>query len=270
MDDALGVGTATLRPATRHIGTGARLVHVVHADEAPLMQLAVRSVLAAAPGFSLTASAATVAQAEQLILRVTPDLLITDTELAGESGLDLCRWTRQVSPQTAVVVLASRDEPVLIQAALRAGASGYLLKASSPESLVSYLQQAVAGLNVLDERLGQARLPSRRGEPAWGAGLSPRECEVLDEVLAGFGNKMIAQRLCISEDTVKSHVKAIFRKLGARDRAHAVALAVGTARLTEPRPDRPDRPDRPAGGRLAYAGSAGPHSAVPAQRRGEW
>jgi DNA-binding NarL/FixJ family response regulator len=256
MDDAFGGGTATLRPSSRHAGTGARLVRVVHADEAPLMQLAVRSVLTAAPAFSLAASASGMAEAEQCVLRVAPDLLITDIDLAGDSGLDLCRWTRSVSPQTAVVFLAGRDEPMLIQSAMRAGACGYLLKGSSPDSLVSYLQQAVTGLRVLDERLGSSRMSSQSRVPSWGAGLSPREREVLDEVLAGFGNKVIAQRLCISEDTVKSHVKAIFRKLGARDRAHAVALALGTARATDPAP--------------GHRGPAvRPHPALPAQRRGD-
>jgi DNA-binding NarL/FixJ family response regulator len=238
--DGYGGGTATLpRPAGQASGPPARqpgqakLVQVVLADEAPLMHLAIRSVLATVPGFVLTASACCRAEAEQFVLRVAPDLLITDIDLAGESGVSLCRWTRQVSPRTAVVILASRDEPILVQSALQAGAAGYLLKASPPDMLIGYLRQVADGLRVLDERLGRSR-------PAWpgrdvitDAGLSPREREVLDEVLSGLGNRAIAQRLCISEDTVKSHVKAIFRKLGARDRAHAVALAVGTATMAE-------------------------------------
>jgi DNA-binding NarL/FixJ family response regulator len=201
---------------------------VVIADDSPLMHLAVRSMLAGAPGLAVAAAASSVAAAEQLIQRVRPDLLICDTSIGGDSGVGLCRWTRQASPLTAVVMLTSRDEPLLVQSALAAGAVGYLLKDSPAEVLLASLCQAAAGATVLDERLGR---PRHRGLADCVAelGLSRREREVLDELMLGLDNKAIATRLCISEDTVKSHVKAIFRKLGARDRAHAVALALGSA-----------------------------------------
>jgi DNA-binding NarL/FixJ family response regulator len=241
-----------MRPPTGQvIGTRPRLIQVVLADEAPLMHLAIRSVLAAIPGYSLTASAGCLAEAEQFVLRVSPELLITDVDLAGDSGVGLCRWTRQVSPRTAVIILTGRDEPVLVQSALRAGAAGYLLKASSPEMLIGYIRQVMDGVRVLDDRLGSARHVSMNRDTIAEAGLSRREREVLDEVRAGLDNKAIAGRLCISEDTVKSHVKAIFRKLGARDRAHAVALAAGTATITQAGPasanpvrERPGGPAR--------------------------
>jgi DNA-binding NarL/FixJ family response regulator len=206
-----------------------RLVRVVHADDSPLMQLAVRALLAATPGFAIAAAAASVAEAEQLVLRTQPDLLITDTDLAGECGIGLCRWARRASPRTVIVMLSDRDEPQLAMAALAAGATGYLLKGTPPEELVSYFRQAASGLRVLDAGLGSS--PRAYAEPDRVAeyGLSPREREVLNEMLAGQGNRAIAERLCISEDTVKSHVKAIFRKLGARDRGHAIALALGSA-----------------------------------------
>lgn len=264
MDDGYGGGTATLpRPAGQLQETRARqqhaqpkLVRVVLADESPLMHLAIRSMLAAVPGYGLTASAGCLAEAEQFVLRVTPELLITDVDLAGESGVSLCRWTRQVRPRTGVVILTSRDEPMLVQSALNAGAAGYLLKASPPDTLIGYLRKAVDGLRVLDERLGRSRAAWPSRDIITDAGLSPREREVLDEVLAGLGNKAIALRLCISEDTVKSHVKAIFRKLGARDRAHAVALAVGTAVMAEPAADR-----------LLPMHADGSYTTVPRQRR---
>jgi DNA-binding NarL/FixJ family response regulator len=205
------------------------LVRAVVVDEAELMHFAIRALLAAAPGVSLVASARSVAAGEQLVRRVRPDLLICDTDIAGESGIGLCRWVRQVSPATRVAVLTGRDEPLLAQSALAAGAHGYLLKDSAPADLMSYLEEAAAGLRVLDQRLGRARRHEHRTDPTDAFGLSRREREVLGELVAGLPNKGIAERLCISEDTVKSHVKAIFRKLGARDRAHAVALALGTA-----------------------------------------
>jgi DNA-binding NarL/FixJ family response regulator len=206
-----------------------RLVRAVAVDEAELMHYAVRALLSAVPGYTLVASAGSVGAAEQLVRRTRPDLLICDSDIAGESGIGLCRWVRQISPATCVAILTSRDEPLLAQSALAAGAHGYLLKDSAPEDLVAYLEEAAAGLRVLDQRLGRARRTDHRTDPSEEFGLSRREHEVLGEILAGLDNKSIAERLCISEDTVKSHVKAIFRKLGARDRAHAVTLALGTA-----------------------------------------
>jgi DNA-binding NarL/FixJ family response regulator len=205
------------------------LIRVVLADEAPLMHLAIRSMFAAMRDFVLAGSTSVIAEAEQLVLRVQPELLITDVDLVGESGLGLCRWVRHASPPTGVVILTGRDEPVLAQCALAAGARGYLLKSSLPGVLATCLRQAAQGALVLDDRLGASRLAPALADVTEEFGLSRRERDVLDELLRGLDNRAIAARLCISEDTVKSHVKAIFRKLGARDRAHAVALALGTA-----------------------------------------
>ncbi len=235
-----GVRTATL--SRQDAGGGQRaqacLVRSVVVDDAELIHFAVRALLSALPGYSLIASARSVGAGEQLIHRTRPDLLICEADIGGESGIGLCRWVRQACPATAVVILTGRDEPLVAQSALAAGAQGYLLKDSAPADLTSYLEEAVAGLRVLDPRLGRARRHDHRTDPTDEFGLSRREHEVLSEMLAGFDNKTIAERLCISEDTVKSHVKAIFRKLGARDRTHAVALALGTAGV----PDRLLRP----------------------------
>ncbi len=220
------------------------------------MHLAVRSMLSVAPGYALAAAASSVAEAEQLIMRAQPDLLLSDVDIAGESGIGLCRWTRQTSPATAAVILTSRDEPLLVQSAIAAGVSGYLLKASPPESLMANLRWVAEGKQVLDQRLGRVRHEQRETAAAAELGLSRREQEVLTEMLAGLGNLAIARRLCISEDTVKSHVKAVFRKLGARDRAHALALALGTAATLPPSATaaRSGRPAQPAtAGPVEYA-----------------
>jgi DNA-binding NarL/FixJ family response regulator len=237
MHDHGGTGMATLaRPAGAGRAAGASprasLTRVVLADDSPLMHLAIRSMMNGTPGFVLEAAAGTVAMAEQLIQRVRPDLLILEAEIAGESGVGLCRWTRQASPASAVVLLTGRDEPLLIQSALSAGAAGYLLKNSPAEALLAGFRLAVGGSRVLDERLGRNRPRNCVVDSAAELGLTRREREILDEMLLGLDNKAIAARLCISEETVKSHVKAVFRKLGARDRAHAVALAAGSAPYT--------------------------------------
>jgi DNA-binding NarL/FixJ family response regulator len=198
-------------------------------DDEELMHLAVGALLAGMPGYALAGSVDSIGAAKRLVHQVLPELLICEACIRGQSGIGLCWWVPSASPRTGVVILTGRDEPRLAQSALDAGARGYLLKSSPPGVLASYLEQISAGRRVLDERLGQAQAPAPELRLMEQAGLSPREREVLGEVLCGYGNKTIAGRLHISEDTVKSHMKAIFRKLGARDRAHAVALALGRA-----------------------------------------
>ncbi|HEX4833144.1 MAG TPA: response regulator transcription factor [Trebonia sp.] len=209
------------------------------ADQAILMHIAMRVLLEANPGYSVIAAASTIAATEQLVSHARPGLLICDTDIGGESGLDLCRWVRRVSPATRVVILTSRNEPVLAKAALTAGASGYLLKDSGPDVLVASLNEAAAGRVAIDPRLGTSRQASLLINLAVGAGFSRRERDVAAELVAGLDNRSIARRLCISEETVKSHMKAIFRKLGARDRAHAVAVALGAAMPAMPVVPRP-------------------------------
>jgi DNA-binding NarL/FixJ family response regulator len=258
--DAHGTTVTALPPvrdrARQHGRHAARVVRVVLADDKPLMHLAMRAMLSVTPDFTVAGSAANVAEAEQMILRTRPDLLITDSDLAGECGISLCRWARRASPRIIVVLLSLRDDPGLAMSALSAGAAGYLLKGTRPEELLAYLRRASRGLQVLDERLGQTPQAVDDRDRIAEFGLSRREREVLDEILHGLGNRAIARRLCISEDTVKSHVKAIFRKLGARDRGHAIALALGTAALAD-RADRVGQAGLDGGsGRVAAAGSA--------------
>jgi DNA-binding NarL/FixJ family response regulator len=239
-----GGKAAALRPHPARVPgspgrPGPAVIRAVLADDEELMHLAVGALLGGMRGYVLTASVDSIGAAERLVHRTLPDLLICEADIRGESGVGLCWRARQASPRTGVVILTSQDEPRLAQSALDAGASGYLLKSSPPEALAAYLEQIGAGRQVLDDRLGHARAPSPEAHLMEQFGLSRREREVLAEVLSGSGNKMIAGRLHISEDTVKSHMKAIFRKLGARDRAHAVALALGRAPLVSADPAAP-------------------------------
>jgi DNA-binding NarL/FixJ family response regulator len=212
---------------------------VVLADQAVLMHIAMRALLGVNAGYSIIAAASTVAATEQLVSRARPRLLICDINIGGESGLDLCRWARRVSPPTRVAILTSRDEPLLAKSAIGAGATGYLLKDTAPDVLIASLDKVTGGQVVVDARLGTSREASRAINPAVEIGFSRREREVTAELVAGLNNKSIANRLCISEDTVKSHMKAIFRKLGARDRAHAVAVVLGAAMPAIPPVPRP-------------------------------
>jgi DNA-binding NarL/FixJ family response regulator len=179
--------------------------------------------------FVLAGTALTLSEGTQQVRRQRPDVVICETDIAGESGLDLCRWVRRAAPRTRVVMLSHHDDIALARAAFEAGASAYLLKTLSPDELVQRLRDVVCGLTVLDERLGLAQWPAPELDGTERFGLSPREREVLAALSLGLDNKMIAERLHITHDTVKSHVKSILRKLRARDRTHAVAISLGLA-----------------------------------------
>ena len=199
------------------------------ADPAELVHLAVKTLLADDPRYSRPITATSFGAAEHLVRQIRPGLLISEIDLGGKSGIDLCRWVRCASPITQVVILTSRNEPLLATAALAAGAVGYLLKDSPPDVLQASLEQAAAGRTVVDDRLGWNGGLAQRVDAADQLGFSRREREVLGELVGGQDNRSIAATLGIAEETVKSHLKSIFRKLGARDRAHALALAIGTA-----------------------------------------
>lgn len=227
----LPIRRGSIQPGQRQVDRPSGIATVVLADQAALIHMALRALLTPCARYSVVAAARTVLDAEQLVRRVRPRLLICEADIGGQSGLRLCRYARQISPATRAVILTNRNEPLLARAAISAGAAGYLLKDTAPEVLTASLDTVLAGTVVLDARLGTLCVPSPAIGPLADAGFSRREREVLAELVGGLDNKTIAERLCISEETVKCHVKAIFRKLGARDRAHAVAVAVGTATL---------------------------------------
>ncbi|NUT43677.1 MAG: response regulator transcription factor, partial [Thermoactinospora sp.] len=162
-----------------------------------------------------------------------------EADIAGENGLELCSWIRIVSPTTTPVILTWINDGSLAAAALKAGAAAFLLKNSPPDDLIFYLGSALAGQPIIDERVTMTLQRSADLDLQARFGLSSRERDVMEEVLQGLDNRSIACRLNISTDTVKSHVKAILRKTGARDRAHAIAVALGRCPSEIPTPRRP-------------------------------
>lgn len=165
-------------------------------------------------------------------LRSTPvDLVVTDVDVPGAGPLRTVRDTVQYQSKARVVVLSNADCPHWARAALDAGAVAYLLKTTPVQEMLPLISGAVRGAPAtIDSRLGSlSLLPSRLPPPAALGQLSVREFDVLAEMAKGMDNQRIAHRLFISNDTVKTHVKAILRKLGARDRAHAVAMVLGTS-----------------------------------------
>ncbi|WP_164701925.1 response regulator transcription factor [Modestobacter sp. KNN46-3] len=173
-----------------------------------------------------------------------PDAVVVELGTGRAATLNAVRDLRRRFPQLAVVALATSEDPGVVNEALAAGVRSYLLMNTSPTLLGWAVLAARAGRTVVDPQIrrgeGSAEPVSRELTPE--VPLTRRESDVLDELLQGQSNRAIGKNLFISEDTVKSHVKAILRKLGARDRAHAVSLVLsarnpgcscGAHRLTE-------------------------------------
>lgn len=210
-----------------------RPVRVVLVDDHELVIEGLKAMLARFAGrVRIVGQAGTAEDALPVVTALAPDVVLCDVRLRGSSGLDLCRQLVNEAPGSRVVLLSVYDDEQYLYQALRAGAAGYLLKRVSGEELTRSLEQVRAGEIVVDPVLAAraataaARLDSGEFWPGARLGLSQRESEVLGLIVAGLSNKAIAQRLIIGDETVKSHTRAIYRKLGVSDRAGAVAAAL--------------------------------------------
>ena len=161
-----------------------------------------------------------------------PEAILLDVRLQGQSGLAACRVIAEKYPDVAVIFLTVYEDEQYVFEALRAGAKGYMLKRASADDIVHVLEQVAAGETIVDPSLaGKIALRASHVTPGrlWpGAefGITQRESEVLRAVVDGLNNKAVAEQLAISEDTVKTHVRSIFRKLNVTDRAKAVSVAL--------------------------------------------
>lgn len=180
----------------------------------------------------IVAMATTVPQARELVAAHAPDIVVSDVRIGRGSGIDLVSELRRTHPQVKVMLLtAYEDEHYLFQA-LRAGACGYMLKRIDARELVAHLHRVMEGDVVIDPALAgrvamsAARISAGEFWPGANLGLTQRESEVLSLLVAGLSNKAIATRLVISDDTVKTHVRGLYRKLDVTDRGGAVALAL--------------------------------------------
>ena len=181
----------------------------------------------------VVASCANAEDAERQVAALDPDVVVSDVRLRGSlSGLDLCRRLVERDPARKVMLLSAYDDEQYLFQALRAGAAGYLLKWVDGQDLVRQLERAADGETVVDPTMAgravssAARLQAGEFWPGARLGLSQRESEVLAHLVAGLSNRAIASKLVLGEETVKSHVRAIYRKLEVGDRAGAVATAL--------------------------------------------
>jgi DNA-binding NarL/FixJ family response regulator len=152
--------------------------------------------------------------------------------MQGSSGLDLCLALRQRNPERKVVMLSVYDDEQYLFQAMRVGAAGYLLKSISSDDLVRQLELVRSGESAIDASLAARAVDTasrmQRDEfwPGARQGLTQRESEILSYMVTGLSNRGIANRLVIGDETVKSHLRSIYRKLTVSDRTAAVATAL--------------------------------------------
>lgn len=171
-------------------------------------------------------------EALRLTTELEPDVVLLDVRLRGSSGLDLSQQLIDGRPGTKVVFFTVYDDEQYLFQALRVGASGFLLKTTTAPELAGHLERVMEGDIAIDPALAgrvaitAARFQSGEFWPGARLGLTQRESEVLELMVRGLSNRAIGQKLYIGEETVKTHARGLYRKLGVQDRAQAIATAL--------------------------------------------
>ncbi|MFJ8765678.1 response regulator [Streptomyces clavifer] len=211
---------------TEATGT-ARVITLLVVDDHPVVRDGLRGMFASAPGFDVLGEAADGVAAVELATRLDPDVVLMDLRMPGGGGVAAIAELARLGARSRVLVLTTYDTDSDTLPAIEAGATGYLLKDAPPDELFTAVRAAADGRTVLSPAVA-SRLVSRVRTPSaapGGESLSGREREVLALVARGTSNREIAAELFISEATVKTHLTHVFAKLGAKDRAAAVAVA---------------------------------------------
>jgi DNA-binding NarL/FixJ family response regulator len=210
------------------------VIRLLVVDDHVVVRAGLSRLLANYDDVELVGTAADGEEAVALSAELQPDVVLMDLAMPVLDGIEATRRIVSARPETQVVVLTSFSDRVGILGALDAGAVGYLLKDAEPEDLMSGIRAAARGEAPLAPKVAKAVLTARREQrPA--DELTERERHVLALIAAGLPNKLIAQRLGISEKTVKGHVTSVFRRIGVDDRTQA-ALWAQQHGLSEPDP----------------------------------
>jgi DNA-binding NarL/FixJ family response regulator len=208
------------------------LTRVLVVDDQPVVRAGFAAILDAEPDLSVVGMAADGAAAVELAGRLRPDVVVMDIRMPGMDGLTATRLLTGAPDSPRVLVLTTFDLDAYVFEALRAGASGFLLKDAHPDDLLAAIRVVAAGEGMLAPAItrrliaafaGGAVTPPADGTPP--PGLTPREREVLSLVASGLSNAEIGERLGVATGTVKTHVNALLTKLGVRDRVQATILA---------------------------------------------
>jgi len=209
------------------------MLAVLVVDDHELVRRGLRAYLATEPGLRVVGEAETLAAAERQLARHRPDVALVDLVLPDGDGVALAASAARVSPSTRLVALTGFAEDQRVRRALDAGFAGYLLKTATAAEVAAAIRRVAAGQKALDPAVVGPLLAA----PA-GAGLTPRELEVLRLIARGASNAEIAASLFIGEKTVKTHVSSLLGKAGVGDRTRLAVWAIGRG-LADPPPRQP-------------------------------
>lgn len=196
-------------------------IRILSVDDHPLLREGIATVINSQQDMCVIADAASSKDAIEQFRKHKPDVTLMDLRLPDKSGIDTMISIRREFPEARIIMLTTFEGDVEIQRALEAGARAYLLKSMPPKELVEVIRQVHAGKKRVPPQLAAQLAEHISDEP-----LTRREIEVLSQIAEGNRNRDIGEKLFITEETVKVHIKNIMGKLGASDRTQAVAIAI--------------------------------------------
>ena len=208
------------------------MTSVLIADDDDLVRAGLAAILATDETIEIAGEASTGREAVERVRRLRPDVVLMDVRMPDLDGIAATRELAHGAPSTRVVILTTFEQDDYIFASLHAGASGFLLKRTSPEELIAAVHTIARGDSLLSPSVTRRVIDRMAVQPvtdqrvaARMRELTPRERDVLELLARGLSNAEIARTLVVEESTVKTHVKRVLAKLGARDRVQAVILA---------------------------------------------
>ena len=196
-------------------------IRVLSIDDHPLVREGLAALINDQPDMRIVAQGSTGHEAIKLFRDLQPDVALMDVRLPDISGIDAMITIRSEFPEARVLIVTSSEGDVEMQRALQGGARGYMLKSMPPKELLDAIRKVHAGKKAIPTEIA-THLANHMSDEA----LTSREVEILQQVAEGNRNRDIAERLFISEGTVKVHIKHIMEKLGANDRTQAITIAV--------------------------------------------